>query len=69
MCHRLGPITLTARSSPGDTPAPGPTCVAGFARELRPLLPAEAFEPDRTLLPLAGINGAIPQLGWLKADR
>ena len=66
-CH--SPITLTARPSPGKTPASGPTSVAGYARELRPLLPAEAFEPDRTLLPLSAINGAILLLGWLMADR
>ena len=69
ICRRRRPITLTARSSPGDTPASGPTSVAGFARELRPLLPSEAFEPDRTLLPLSAINGAILLLGWLMADR
>jgi fatty acid desaturase len=66
-CH--SPITLAARPSPRETPASGPTSVAGYARELRPLLPAEAFEPDRTLLPLSAINGAILLLGWLMADR
>ena len=62
-------ITRAVPSSPGDPPAAGPTSVAGFARELRPLLPSEAFEPDRTRLPLSAINGAILLLGWLMADR
>ena len=62
-------ITRAVPSPPGDPPAAGPTTVAGYARELRPLLPAEAFEPDRTLLPLSAINGAILLLGWLMADR
>jgi fatty acid desaturase len=66
-CHSS--ITLTARPSLRETPASGPTSVAGYARELRPFLPAEAFEPDRTLLPLSAINGAILLLGWLMADR
>ena len=62
------PITRTALSSPGDIPTRG-TSVGGLARELRLLLPAEAFEPDLTLLPLSAINGAILLLGWLMADR
>lgn len=40
-----------------------------YARTLRPLLPEQAFEPDRSLLPLSAINGAILLLGWLMADR
>lgn len=67
--HRCRPITLAAPSPPVDTQAPGPTSGAGYARTLRPLLPPGAFEPDRTLLPLSAINGAILLLGWLMADR
>ena len=70
----VSPIIFPTPSPSGDNlaslpPAADPTSVAGFARELRPLLPAEAFEPDRTLLPLSAINGAILLLGWLMADR
>jgi len=67
--HRCRPITLAAPSPPVDNQASGPTSGAGYARTLRPLLPPGAFEPDRTLLPLSAINGAILLLGWLMADR
>lgn len=69
MSHRRRPITLAALPIPGDTQAPGLSTVASYARELRPLLPAGAFEPDRTLLPVSAINGAILLLGWQMADR
>jgi fatty acid desaturase len=70
----VSPILSLTSSPSGDSlaslpPAAEPTSVPGFARELRQLLPAEAFEPDRTLLPLSAINGAILLLGWLMADR
>ena len=70
----ISPILSLTSSPSGDNlaslpPAAEPTRVSSFARELRPLLPAEAFEPDRTLLPLSAINGAILLLGWLMADR
>jgi len=70
----VSPILSLTSSPSGDNlaslpPAAEPTSVPGLARELRPLLPAEAFEPDRTLLPLSAINGAILLLGWLMADR
>jgi len=70
----VSPILSLTSSPSGDNlaslpPAAEPTSVPGLARELRPLRPAEAFEPDRTLLPLSAINGAILLLGWLMADR
>jgi len=41
--------------------------VAGLARELRPLLPPEAFRPDPARLSLVLINLAILALGWRMA--
>jgi fatty acid desaturase len=74
MRHCRAPNSLPASAPSFDPVLPlsrpvAPTSVAGYARELRPLLPAEAFKPDRTLLPLSAINGAILLLGWLMADR
>lgn len=74
LCHRRFPIIRSAPSAIGGIPAPlppglAPTTVARYSKELRSLLPSEAFEPDRTLLPVAAINGAILLLGWLMADR
>ena len=67
--RRRCPITRTAPSSPGDTSAPAPTTVAGYARELRPLLPPEAFCADPSRLTLVLINLAILALGWGMASR
>jgi len=69
VCHCRRTITRSAPSSPGDTPAPGPTTVAGYARELRPLLPPEAFRADPSRLTLVLINLAILALGWWMASR
>jgi len=68
--NRLRTIARAARSSPGGIPGLGsPPPGGGYALALRPLLPAGAFEPDHTLLPLVAINGAILLLGWWMADR
>lgn len=67
--RRRCPITRAASSFPGDTSAPGPTTVAGYARELRPLLPPEAFRADPSRLTLVLINLAILALGWGMASR
>jgi len=69
VCHCRRTITRSAPSSRGDTPAPGPTTVAGYARELRPLLPPEAFRADPSRLTLVLINLAILALGWWMASR
>jgi fatty acid desaturase len=66
------PIISPAPSPCGDklaSPATAPTSVAGFARELRPLLPPEAFRADPSRLTLVLINLAILALGWLMASR
>jgi len=62
-------ITRAVPSSPGAPPAAGPTTVAGYARELRPLLPPEAFRADPSRLILVLINLAILALGWSMASR
>lgn len=52
------------------SPAPGATTsVLQLARELRPLLPPDAFRTDRSRLWLLLINLAILLLGWLMAAR
>ncbi|MEA5415171.1 fatty acid desaturase family protein [Synechococcus sp. BA-132 BA5] len=38
-----------------------------YAKRLRPLLPADAFTPDRGTLTILGLNGAILVLGWAMA--
>ncbi|MEA5413154.1 fatty acid desaturase [Synechococcus sp. BA-120 BA3] len=40
-----------------------------YARSLRPLLPDEAFRPDRATPVVLGLNGAILLLGWAMARR
>jgi fatty acid desaturase len=68
------PIFLPVPSPSGDNLVPpslanGPTSVAGYARELRPLLPPGAFRADSSRLTLVLINLAILALGWLMASR
>ncbi|MDM7952416.1 MAG: fatty acid desaturase [Cyanobium sp. CZS 25K] len=38
-----------------------------YARQLRPLLPASAFAPDRSTLTVLGLNVSILMLGWAMA--
>lgn len=38
-----------------------------YAKQLRPLLPDEAFTPDRATPIILGLNGAILLLGWAMA--
>ena len=40
-----------------------------YARSLRPLLPDEAFRPDRATPVVLSLNGAILLLGWAMARR
>lgn len=61
------PVSLPVACAEPSTSSP--SSKLQLARELRPLLPAEAFKPDRNQLPLSAINGAILLLGWQMADR
>lgn len=72
--HRCPPIAFPAPSparacAACPPPAPGPTSVAAYGRELRSLLPPEAFRPDGSRITLVLINLAILALGWLMAGR
>jgi len=74
MLHCYASNSLPASAPSVDPAAPfarpvGPTSVAGYARELRPLLPPEAFGADPSRLTLMLINLAILALGWWMASQ
>ncbi|MEB3306917.1 MAG: hypothetical protein VKK98_02075 [Cyanobacteriota bacterium] len=68
--HRRACIACSA-SSPAASPAPfsSTTRTGAYSRELRSLLPPEAFHADGSRLTLVLINLAILALGWLMAAR
>jgi fatty acid desaturase len=66
--HRRASIACTASSqAPSPAPFPSTTSTGAYSRELRSLLPPEAFRADRSRLTLVLINLAILTLGWLMA--